>query len=46
MLFRRNHTGKKIAVCLGDGCGLGNLLQALPAVQALHESGNICDLFL
>jgi ADP-heptose:LPS heptosyltransferase len=46
MLFRRKHTGKKIAVCLGDGCGLGNLLQALPAVQALHEMGNICDLFL
>jgi len=46
MLFRRNYTGKKIALCLGDGCGLGNLLQALPAVQALHERGNICDLFL
>jgi hypothetical protein len=46
MLFKRNHTGKKFAVCLGDGCGLGNLLQALPAVQAMHERGNICDLFL
>ncbi len=46
MLFRRKNSGKKIAVCLGDGCGLGNLLQALPAVQALHEGGNICDLFL
>jgi hypothetical protein len=46
MLFRRNYTGKKIAMCLGDGCGLGNLLQALPAVQAMHERGIICDLFL
>ena len=37
---------KKIAFCLGDGCGLGNLLQALPAVHALYEMGNTCDLFL
>ena len=37
---------KKIAICLGDGCGLGNMLQALPAAQALHELGNTCDLFL
>jgi ADP-heptose:LPS heptosyltransferase len=47
MLFsRKKNIGKKIALCLGDGCGLGNLLQALPAVQALHEMGNICDLFI
>jgi hypothetical protein len=46
MLFRRNNTDQKIALCLGDGCGLGNLLQALPAVQAMHEMGNICDLFI
>ncbi len=37
---------KKIAFCLGDGCGLGNLLQALPAVQALHDAGHTCDLYL
>ena len=46
MNLRGKKTGKKIALCLGDGCGLGNMLQALPAVQALHELGNACDLFL
>jgi len=46
MNFRWKKNGKTIAFCLGDGCGLGNMLQALPAVQALHELGNTCDLFL
>ena len=46
MNLRWKKTGKTIAFCLGDGCGLGNMLQALPAVQALHELRNACDLFL
>jgi ADP-heptose:LPS heptosyltransferase len=35
-----------IAFCLGDGCGVGNFVQALPAVQALHEGGYRVDLFV
>ena len=35
-----------IAFCLGDGCGVGNFVQALPAIQALYESGNSVDLFV
>ena len=35
-----------IAFCLGDGCGVGNFVQALPTLQALHESGNRVDLFV
>ncbi|MCX5904813.1 MAG: glycosyltransferase family 9 protein [Proteobacteria bacterium] len=46
MLLRRIKKNQKIAFCLGDGCGLGNLLQALTAVQALHEAGHTVDLFL
>ena len=46
MFFRRRNKNQKIAFCLGDGCGLGNLLQALTAVQALYEAGNTVDLFL
>jgi hypothetical protein len=46
MLFRRRKKNQKIAFCLGDGCGLGNLVQALTAVQALHEAGHTVDLFL
>ncbi len=46
MFFRRLKKNQKIAFCLGDGCGLGNLVQALPAVQALYETGHTVDLFL
>jgi ADP-heptose:LPS heptosyltransferase len=46
MFFRRSKKNKNIAFCLGDGCGLGNFLQALPAVQALHAQGHCVDLFL
>ena len=38
--------GLSIAFCLGDGCGVGNFVQALPALQALHERGNRVDLFV
>lgn len=46
MYLRKKMVNQKIALCLGDGCGLGNLLQALPAAQALYEMGNTSDLFL
>jgi ADP-heptose:LPS heptosyltransferase len=46
MFFRRSIQQKNIAFCLGDGCGLGNFVQALPAVQALYEKGHTIDLFL
>ena len=38
--------GRSIAFCLGDGCGVGNFVQALPALQALYEGGNSVDLFV
>jgi ADP-heptose:LPS heptosyltransferase len=38
--------GRSIAFCLGDGCGVGNLVQALPAIQALYDGGNSVDLFV
>ena len=40
---KKNH---RIAFCLGDGCGVGNFVQALPAVQSLYEAGNVIDLFI
>jgi ADP-heptose:LPS heptosyltransferase len=46
MFFRRNKKNQNIAFCLGDGCGLGNFVQALPAVQALYEEGHAIDVFL
>jgi ADP-heptose:LPS heptosyltransferase len=39
----KNH---RIAFCLGDGCGVGNFVQALPALQALHEAGYSSDVFV
>jgi ADP-heptose:LPS heptosyltransferase len=46
MFFRRTKKNQNIAFCLGDGCGLGNFMQALPAVQALYGEGHTIDLFL
>jgi ADP-heptose:LPS heptosyltransferase len=46
VFFQRFKKRKKIAFCLGHGCGLGNMIQALPAIQALSESGHIVDMFL
>jgi ADP-heptose:LPS heptosyltransferase len=46
MFLRRSIQHKKFAFCLGDGCGLGNFVQALPAVQALYEEGHTIDVFL
>jgi ADP-heptose:LPS heptosyltransferase len=40
---KKNH---RIAFCLGDGCGVGNFIQALPALQALHEAGYSTDVFV
>ena len=37
---------RSIAFCLGDGCGVGNFVQALPSVQALYEGGDSVDLFV
>lgn len=37
---------RSIAFCLGEGCGVGNFVQALPALQALHEGGYRVDLFV
>lgn len=42
----RRTTNRSIAFCLGDGCGVGNFVQALPAVQALYQAGNPVDLFI
>lgn len=41
--YRKVH---RIAFCLGDGCGVGNFVQALPALQALHEAGFSADVFV
>jgi len=41
--FKKNRT---IAFCLGDGCGVGNFVQALPALQALYQAGYSADLFV
>ena len=46
MRLRGYKKNQKIALCLGDGCGIGNFVQALPAVQSLHEAGNTIDLFI
>jgi ADP-heptose:LPS heptosyltransferase len=46
MFFRRQNINLNIAFCLGDGCGLGNLLQALPAIQALSAAGHRIDIFV
>jgi ADP-heptose:LPS heptosyltransferase len=37
---------RSVAFCLGDGCGVGNFVQALPALQALHEAGYSADVFV
>ena len=46
MFLRRSIQHKKFAFCLGDGCGLGNFVQALPAIQALSAAGHIIDIFV
>ena len=45
-LFNSKHKPKKIAFCLGHGCGIGNFVQSLPAVRSLFEQGHIIDLFI
>jgi hypothetical protein len=46
IFFRKTRKSKKIAFCMGHGCGLGNFIQALPAVQALFKQGHVIDLFI
>ena len=39
-------TNQRIAFCLGDGCGIGNLVQALPAIESLYRMGNTIDVYI